>query len=122
MTLPPVLRRAAARAVGGAGPAAEKRLAKRLGGRQTPASGAMVGAKGDVMLPAMLMEAKSTVRDSLALKLDWLAKIAGEARAQGKVPALAVVFATGDGRPRPDGAWVLMPEAAFRELTEGRGD
>lgn len=120
--IPPVLRRAQARPVGAAGTAAEKRLAKRVGGRQTPASGAMVGAKGDVMLSSMLVEAKSSTRDSLGLKLDWLAKIAGEARNAGKTPALAVTFVTGDGRPRPNGAWVMLPESVFLELAAPRDD
>ena len=115
-TLPPALRRAQARPVGAAGVASEQRLAKRLGGRQTPASGAMAGAKGDVELPGVLLEAKSTTADSMSLKLDWLAKIAAEARAAGKQPALAVTFVTGDGRPRPNGSWIMVSEQAWREL------
>lgn len=114
--IPPVLRRQEARPVGSAGTVSEKRLAMRLGGRQTPASGAMEGAKGDVVLPDVLMEAKSTVNDSMSLKLDWLAKIAAEARTEGKRPALAVTFTTGDGRPRSDGAWVMVPEWVWKDM------
>jgi hypothetical protein len=117
--IPPVMRRLAKRPVGASGVAAEKRLAKRVGGRLTPASGALSGAKGDVVLPAVLLEAKSTVNDSLSLKLDWLVKIAGEARAVGKDPALAVTFTTGDGRPRAGGSWVLISERRFREMEQG---
>ena len=116
MTLPPAWRRAAARPVGAAGVKSEKRLAKRLGGRQTPGSGALEGAKGDVVLPDVLMEAKSTTNDSMSLKLDWLAKISGEASNQSKQPALSVTFVTGDGRPRKDGAWVMIPERVWKEL------
>jgi len=100
--------------------ASEARLSVRLSGRQTPASGAIVGAKGDVVLPTFLLEAKSTTANSMVLKLDWLAKIHNEARSLSKEPALAVSFTTGDGKPVKNGAWVLMTEAMFKELTSGQ--
>ena len=119
--IPPIMRRQSARPIGAEGLAAEKRIAKRVEGRQMPGSGAMQGAKGDVTLPDVLLEVKSTVNDSLSLKLEWLAKITGEARAVGKEPALSVLFTTGDGRPRKDGAWVMVTERYFNELQELKG-
>lgn len=104
--------------IGGAGRASEARLARKLGGRRRPASGAMAGAKGDFELPGVLLEAKSSTGDSIALKRLWLAKIAAEARAEGKVPALAVSFTYEDGRPVPDGEWVCVPLWLWRERLE----
>jgi hypothetical protein len=113
MTLPPIMR---PERIGTAGRRAEKRAARRLGAVQTPASGALAGAKGDMALPLVLIEAKSTTADSMALRLDWLAKITGEALALGKQPAVQLVFVTGNGRPRRFGAWVLVPEHVFKEM------
>jgi hypothetical protein len=95
--------------IGDAGRLSEKRLAKALGLRQRPASGALQGAKGDMEAGQALIEAKSTVHSSIKLELAWLAKIAREARAQGKTPALTLSFTTGDGRPVPGGQWVCIP-------------
>ena len=95
--------------IGDAGRASEKKLIQELGGRGRPASGALAGAKGDIDLGTILMEAKSTVKDSLSLKLDWLAKITAEARSEGKTAALAITFTRPDGNTVPNGAWVLVP-------------
>lgn len=116
MSLPPILRPKKA-AIGEAGRRSEKRLGKALGARPRPASGAMPGAKGDLALPTVLLEAKSTTAASLTLKHDWLIKIATEARAENKQPALAVSFTDAQGRPVKDGEWVLMPLRRWRELT-----
>lgn len=94
--------------IGEAGRKSEGRLAKKLQGRQRPASGAMVGAKGDIDLGAVLVEAKSTTADSMTIQLDWLAKITREARAEGKTPMLTVSFVDRAGRPRHFGDWVLV--------------
>jgi hypothetical protein len=102
--------------IGKGGRASETRLAKKLGGRVRPASGAMEGAKGDIDLGSVLMEAKSTEGASMGLKHEWLAKIAKEARSEGKTPALALSFINPDGRPVPSGEWVCIPLADWRLL------
>lgn len=112
----PYLTRRSNHAVGKSGRASEKRLTRQLGGRSRPASGAMEGAKGDVDLGQVLLEAKSTTQLSMGVKMDWLAKISREARSEGKTPALAVSFITPDGEPRMDGEWVLIPMHRFKEL------
>jgi hypothetical protein len=117
---PPYLKRQAARPVGAAGVRSERRLAKQLGARLQPASGARAGAKGDAQLAAVLLEVKSTVAASMVLKLDWLAKITREARAVHCTPVLAVNFTLADGRPVADGQWVLMPLSRWQELTDER--
>lgn len=101
--------------IGHAGRASEKKLIKELGGRSRPGSGALVGAKGDIDFNTVLMEAKSTVKDSLSLKLDWLAKITAEARSEGKTAALAVTFTMPDGSPVRDGEWVMVPKYVWNE-------
>ena len=103
--------------IGKAGRKSEQRLVKSLGGRGRPASGAMEGAKGDIALGAVLLEAKSTTNESIALKHAWLVKIGKEARSEGKMPALAVSFIKADGIPVMDGEWVLIPMHKFKEIT-----
>lgn len=112
----PYLRRLAKAGIGASGRASEKRLAKALGGKARPASGAMQGAKGDIDLGPVLMEAKSTVGLSMSLKREWLLKIAGEARSEGKTPALAISFVLENGRPLPDGEWVAVPLSVWKEI------
>jgi hypothetical protein len=119
MTIPPIMRHGR---IGDTGRSSEKHLSRRLGGRLRPASGAMAGAKGDIEIGTVLMEAKSTINDSMGLKFAWLAKIAAEARAVAKTPAIAISFIRGDGRPIDDGAWVLVPERVWRELVKEEKD
>lgn len=104
--------------IGGAGISSERNLSKRLGGRLTPASGAMEGAKGDIVLPNFLVEAKSTTGDSLGVKLEWLAKITREAIAKGLRPALGITFVTGSGAPVDGGKWIAIPEHVFEGMME----
>ena len=96
----------------------EELLAKRLKAFKVPGSGSMDNASGDIEKGDILLEAKSTVHSSFSLKLNHLIKIRNEALGTGRTPALAIVFTTGDGRPRKDGSWVLLPEYVFRELTD----
>ena len=77
MSFPPYLRRKPGPPIGAAGRASEKQLTRQLGGKARPASGAMEGAKGDIDLDSILLEAKSTVKDGMRVQLDWLAKISG---------------------------------------------
>lgn len=104
--------------IGAGGIKSEKQVARRLAGRQTPASGAMEGAKGDIVLPEFLMEAKSTTADSLGVKFEWLAKITREALAVGKKPALSMSFVTGSGAAVDGGTWVAVPENVFKAMME----
>lgn len=113
----PFLKRQTKNKIGETGNQSEKKTAKRLGGTQTPASGALAGAKGDIELPKFLVEAKSTVKESLSLKREWLMKISGEALAKGKAPCVALTFTTDNGTPKPRSKWILITEQMFRELT-----
>jgi hypothetical protein len=97
----------------------ENRLARKMGGRRVPGSGATEWAKGDVSLPQFLVEAKQTVHGSLSVKKAWLTKISREALAVGKVPALAIEIQGGDDDPLTARDWIAIPAAAFRQLTAG---
>ena len=116
MTEIPYLLRRSQHKIGKPGRRSEQRLNRELGGRARPASGAMEGAKGDIDLGPVLLEAKSTTNASMALKHSWLVKIGKEARSEGKTPALAVSFINPDGSPIMDGEWVLVPRHKFEEM------
>ena len=118
MTDNPFYRRRNKEGIGRGGRASERRLAKTLGAKQTPASGALEGAKGDLMKGDFLMESKSTARDSLGVKYDWMVKIGKEARDRRKIPALTISFTTEGGRELPFGEWVAVPLAFFKELVD----
>lgn len=102
------------------GTVSERRVAKKVGARISPASGAMEGAKGDSDLnlssKKVKIESKSTIHDSMALQYDWLLKIHKEARDVGAIPALTVSFVGGDGRPRKHGDWVLVSLTDWHDL------
>lgn len=100
------------------GQKSERKTAKRLAGDQRPGSGSLDGAKGDIVLREFLVENKSTEHRSISLKLDWLEKIAREARAEGKSPALAIQFVDKEGNPVRYGRWVLVTEDEFSELCD----
>lgn len=123
----PYLERLEARAKGAHGKTFEKKGAASLAARLTPASGAMEGAKGDMVKKrkhgqsSFLLEAKSTTAASLPLKLEWLTKITSEALAKGMQPAVLVGFVTPEGKPIPmcESEWVLVPKQVFQELVDG---
>lgn len=100
------------------GTKAEKRLAKRIGAQLTPASGALDHAKGDMTIGQFRNEAKSTIHDSIRVRLDDLLKISQEALEQGEQPSLTIMFVGQDGRPRPQGSWVLVPEQVYKSIVE----
>lgn len=100
------------------GQLAEKRAARRLGGRQTPASGALSGAKGDIRKGQFLIESKATKHNSLVVQLEWLDKISKEALDAGQTPALLIQFVDAVGNPWRGSGWVLIPERTFAELCE----
>lgn len=108
--------------IGTVGKASEKKVAKSLGARLRPASGAMASAKGDMTVDSFLLEAKSTVSESLGIKYEWLGKISNEAMAINKKPALAVTFTWPDGRAVPYGEWVMIPLNVFNEMLGGKED
>ena len=96
----------------------EKKTAKRLGGQARAGSGAIEGYKGDITLDDYLVENKTTVNKSISLKQEWLDKISREARAEGRIPALAIQFVDQAGNSAQHGRWVMIPENDFSELID----
>ena len=68
----------------------EKSIAKAIGGRTVPASGAFWSRKGDVRSADLLVEAKTTDAASFAIKRTVWDKIRKEALLDGRIPVLAV--------------------------------
>lgn len=98
----------------------EQRVAGALGGRKTPASGALPSAKGDVVAghtgEGWMVECKRTKNRSLSVKAEWLGKVSREALKVGKTPALAMEMdMTGEVATEKD--WVAIPLSEFQRLT-----
>lgn len=114
----PYLARQARHSIGKAGRKAEKKTAKRLGGRLMAASGALEAQKSDFQVANFRCENKTTTNASIGLKLEWLEKITKEALPNGQTPALALQFVTPEGDPVRYGSWVCIPEHLFKEWLE----
>ena len=79
-------------------PKQERELAKRVGGRVTPASGAKL-EKGDVRLRSIVrIEAKTTKNKSFSVSLDMVRKIEHAALGAGEVPIIVIEFNNGLGK------------------------
>lgn len=92
----------------------EKKIAKRLGGKTTPASGAKDAHKGDIKVGEFLIDDKSTVSSSISITKEMLVKINREAREAGKNPCLSISFHGDMGLA--GSTWYLVPERVFREI------
>jgi hypothetical protein len=116
----PFLNRLNAQSKSAHGGKSEKRLAKNLGARLQPASGALSRFKSDMVVGRYRIESKSTTNNTLALALSWLHKITSEALSSKQVPVVTISFVTPEGKPQDLNAeWVLMPMYHFKDLTEG---
>lgn len=117
----PFMKRAAKRGDNAHGDLSEKRVAKSLGARLQPNSGAMRGAKSDATLARnrkYRIECKSTIKNAMPVELGWLVKITTESLMSGEVPLLTISFVGPDGKVRKHGDWVMMPKNYFDELSE----
>ena len=101
--------------IGDAGRAAEKTLAKKLGMKLTPASGA-ASSKGDMSDERFLVEVKSTIKDTYSLSIQTLMKIHGEALMSGKLPAFVLLFTDPHGAPVREGEWIAVPRWAWEQM------
>lgn len=89
----------------------EQRMARDLGGRVQPASGAMPHAKGDVRkMGVVRAEAKYTSKSTYSLKLEELDKIVAEAGLDRAV--LQVCFVDRSSRPLLEIAIFPFPQGA----------
>lgn len=96
----------------------ERRLAKELGGRTTPGSGAtpLPGNKGDVQSPEFLVEAKCTSKESYRVKYADLFKLVKLSRAVQKIPVLHLLFRRESVEVDEESEWVVIPHRVFKEL------
>lgn len=91
----------------------EKRAAKKLRGRQTPASGSLAFNKADVFNDAVRMECKTTENKSYSLKKELLLKVANETE-HGKIPVFNIQFESEEGHLN----YYVVDEGWFLELIE----
>ena len=96
------------------GQKSEIAFTKRIGGRRQPRSGGILGFPGDTVKGRWLIEQKSTVKKSIAVKLEYLEKIHEAALRHGKLPALAIIF----NRPKPQTSptWICIPETLWESM------
>jgi hypothetical protein len=90
----------------------EARLAKKLNGQRTAASGAFWNRKGDVRTKELLIEHKWTGKKSFSLKSEVLEKIVNEAILDSRTPVLGVSL--------NDQNYVVLLEDDFMELLHDR--
>lgn len=88
----------------------EKRLAKKVGGSTTAASGAFWSRKGDVRSSDLLIEHKWTGKKSFSVKADVLEKIVTEAIVDSRMPVLGISLNNKN--------YVILTEDDFLEMRE----
>lgn len=119
----------------------EERIAAALGGKRLPNSGAKMRSKyskvgkasnvsfrgekldseferitlnGDISQRNFHIEHKSTERESLSIKVEWLDKVSDGAASAGTIPALVITYVSKRvGVPPKD--WVLIPFDLFQK-------
>jgi hypothetical protein len=88
----------------------EDRLAKKVSGSRTAASGAFWSRKGDVRSDDLLIEHKWTGKKQCTIKSEVLKKITGEAIMDGRMPVLGIHL---DGEN-----YVVLLEDDFLEMRD----
>ena len=93
----------------------EKKVAKTLGGKTQPNSGATPFQKGDLTLDSWLIECKTCTKqqESFSIKKEWLDKNSKEALFVGK-PANALAFNFGPDQNN----YYIIDEELFMFLVE----
>lgn len=91
----------------------EKYVAKKLGGRVQPNSGATPFMKGDVVMDNWLLECKTQMTDkkTITIKKEWLDKLEEERFAMRK-QNMALVFNFGPGQEN----YYVINEKTFKQL------
>jgi hypothetical protein len=92
----------------------EKHIANEFNGQITKNSGATMFQKGDILLDDFLLEAKTrtTDKDSISIKKEWLEKNLKEALFMGK-KYNALLFNFG---PSSQKNYVIIDEETFKEF------
>ena len=93
----------------------EKALAKKLGARRQPNSGATPGAKGDVNTPELLLDSKQTIDKKITITAEMLGKISLEAQQINRYPGLVITLQT-HLQVCPE--WIILPLDYHNSLME----
>lgn len=93
----------------------EDAVAKLIGGKTTPNSGATTYFKGDVKSTNWLLECKTCMqsKQSFSIKKEWLRGIQEDAKQQGKMN-YALAFSYGPGQEN----YYIITEKKFKEILE----
>ena len=70
----------------------EKRLAKAIGAKRTPQSGAQDTSPTDMITGNYIIESKATKRNSISVKEEWLSSLKQSPMHMGKIPTLILEF------------------------------
>lgn len=89
----------------------EKKLAKDIGAKRTPQSGAQDTSPSDMIKGNYIIESKSTQGKSLSVREDWLRTLKYSPMHLGKIPTLIIEFVK-------RGRYIIMAEEDFKKLTE----
>lgn len=91
----------------------EKCIAKAVGGKRTPNSGATKFDKGDIVVGEWLIEAKTCMqpKKSFSIKKEWLTKLKEEQFATSKTYS-SLCFDFGDNKDR----YYILDENTFRYI------
>jgi len=96
----------------------EREIAKKIGGRITPASGAR-DVKGDVRIKGIIrIEAKTTKAASFSVTTEMIDKIEAAAVGSAEMPALVIEFNDGFGRKIREVA--VVPMYSLQTLLENQ--
>lgn len=93
----------------------EKCIAKVIGGKRTPNSGATKFDKGDIVAGDWLVEAKTCMepKKSFTIKKDWLVKLKEEQYATSKLYS-SLCFDFGDEKDR----YYILDEQTFKNIID----
>jgi hypothetical protein len=73
----------------------EKRLAKDLGAKRAPKSGAISTSPEDMLLGNYVIESKATKGKSISVKEEWLSALRESPIHFGRIPTLSIEFGSG---------------------------
>ena len=97
----------------------ERKILHRIHAQRVPASGAIPGLPNDGRKGRFLIEVKSTERESIGVKLEWLEQLIDDSALRDKVPALILIF--NEARSEYANAiteWIAVPRIDFERITE----
>jgi hypothetical protein len=94
----------------------EKKLAKDLGAKRQPQSGAKDAAPADMIKGNYIIESKATNKDSIVLHKEWLDQLKQSPINYGKVPTLIIDFTKTNDR------YVVLDMVDFQKIIKGESN